>query len=186
MRLLSRIEGSVLWLPAANAAASANLRREAGRRGVNPARLVFAPRVPANEDHLARQSLADLFLDTSPYNAHSSAGDALWAGLPVLTCMGATLAARVAASQLHAIGLTELVTTSLDEYEALAFRLASEPERLGALKAKLVVHRRTHALFDTARFCRGIEAAYVTMLERHRRGEPPQGFAVAAPDRPVP
>jgi protein O-GlcNAc transferase len=186
MRLLSRIEGSVLWLPAANAAASANLRSEAGRRGVNPARLVFAPRVPANEDHLARQSLADLFLDTSPYNAHSSAGDALWAGLPVLTCMGATLAARVAASQLHAIGLPELVTTSLDEYEALAFRLASEPERLGALKAKLVVHRRTHALFDTARFCRGIEAAYVTMLERHRRGEPPQGFAVAAPDRPVP
>ena len=143
-------------------------RGRAARSG--PARLVFAPRVPANEDHLARQSLADLFLDTSPYNAHSSAGDALWAGLPVLTCMGATLAARVAASQLHAIGLPELVTTSLDDYEALAFRLASEPERLGALKAKLVVHRRTHALFDIARFCRGIEAAYVTMLERHRRG----------------
>ena len=182
MRLLSRIDDSVLWLSAANATVSANLRREAGRRGVDPERLVFAPRVPANEDHLARQRLADLFLDTTPYNAHTSASDALWAGLPVVTCLGQAFAGRVAASMLHAIGMSELVTTSLDAYEALAFQLATEPTRLGAIKAKLAAHRDTHALFDAARFCRGIEAAFATMHERHRRGGPPENFAVTAID----
>jgi predicted O-linked N-acetylglucosamine transferase (SPINDLY family) len=182
MRLLSRVDDSVLWLPAGNAAVCANLGSEAARRGVDPARLVFAPRVPANEDHLARHRLADLFLDTSPYNAHTSASDALWAGLPVVTCLGQAFAGRVAASMLHAIGMSELVTTSLDAYEALAFELATEPARLGAVKAKLAAHRDTHALFDTARFCRGIEAALATMHERHRRGEPPEGFAIAAQD----
>jgi len=180
MRLLSRIDDSVLWLPAGNATVSANLRSEARRRGVDPERLVFAPRVPANEDHLARQRLADLFLDTTPYNAHTSASDALWAGLPVVTCLGQAFAGRVAASMLHAIGMSELVTTSLDAYEALAFQLATGPARLGAVKTKLAAHRETHALFDAARFCRGIEAAFATMHERHRRGEPPQDFAVAA------
>ena len=180
MRLLSGIDGSVLWLPAANAVASANLRREAALRCVDPERIVFAERVPANEDHLARQGLADLFLDTTPYNAHTSATDALWAGLPLVTCLGQAFAGRVAASMLHAIGVPELVTTSLDAYEALAFKLAREPALLGAFKAKIAAHRDTHALFDTARFCRGIEAAYVTMHERHRRGEPPEGFAIAA------
>jgi predicted O-linked N-acetylglucosamine transferase (SPINDLY family) len=180
MRLLSQIDDSVLWLPASNATVSANLRSEAGRRGVDPERLVFAPRVPANEEHLARQRLADLFLDTTPYNAHTSASDALWAGLPVVTCLGQAFAGRVAASMLHAIGMSELVTTSLDAYEALAFELATGPARLGAVKAKLAAHRETHALFDAARFCRGIEAAFATMHERHRRGEPPEGFAIAA------
>src|SRR5262249_11158043 len=118
MRLLSRIEDSVLWLPAGNATVSANLRSEVRRRGVDPARLIFAPRVPANEDHLKRQRPADLFLDTPPYNAHTSASDALWAGLPVVTCLGQAFAGRVAASMLHAIGMSELVTTSLDAYEA--------------------------------------------------------------------
>ncbi len=182
MRLLSRVDDSVLWLPAANATVSANLRREAGRRGVDPERLVFAPRVPANEDHLARQRLADLFLDTTPYNAHTSASDALWAGLPVVTCLGQAFAGRVAASMLHAICMSELVTTSLEAYEALAFKLATEPTLLDAIKAKLTVHRDTHALFDAARFCRGIEAAFATMHERHRRGEPPENFAVTAID----
>jgi protein O-GlcNAc transferase len=186
MRLLTRVDDSVLWLPAGNADVSANLRSEAGRRGVDPERLVFAPRVAANEDHLARQRVADLFVDTTPYNAHTSASDALWAGLPVVTCLGEAFAGRVAASMLHAVGMSELVTTSLDAYEALAFKLATEPTVLGAVKAKLAAHRDTHALFDTARFCRGIEAAYATMHERHRRGEPPEGFAIAARDHDTP
>ena len=180
MRLLSRIGDSVLWLPAGNAGVSANLRSEAEWRGIDPARLIFAPRVPANEDHLARQRLADLFLDTTPYNAHTSTSDALSVGLPVVTCLGQAFAGRVAASMLHAIGMSELVTNSLDAYEALAFKLATEPAQLGAIKAKLAAHRDTHALFDTDRFCRGLEASYAAMHERHLRGEPAADFAVAA------
>jgi protein O-GlcNAc transferase len=179
MRLLKRVEGSVLWQLADQPVARRNLRAEAERRGVAPDRIVFADRVPPDR-HLARHGLADLFLDTLPCCAHTTASDALWAGLPLLACLGSTFTGRVAASLLHAIGLPELVTTSLDEYEAVAVKLASEPALLGALKAKLVAHRDTHALFDTARFCRGIEAAYVTMQERHRRGEAPEGFAVTA------
>jgi protein O-GlcNAc transferase len=133
-------------------------------------------------DHLVRQHQADLFLDTLPYSAHTTASDALWAGLPVLTCAGETFSGRVAASLLHAIGLPELITTSLEEYEALAFRLASDPSCLQALKAKLVRNRDTYPLFDTARFTRHIEAAYVTMWERYQRGEKPQAFAVAPMD----
>jgi protein O-GlcNAc transferase len=185
MRLLGRIEGSVLWQLADHPAARRNLRAEAERRGIAPDRIVFADRLPPDR-HLARHALADLFLDTLPYGAHTTASDALWAGLPLLTCLGSAFAGRVAASLLHAIGLPELVTTSLDEYETLAVELASEPVLLGALKAKLAVHRRTHALFDTARFCRGIEAAYVTMRQRHQRGDPPEGFAIAARDRDGP
>ena len=179
MRLLKRVEGSVLWQLADHPVARRNLRAEAERRGIAPDRVVFADRVPPDR-HLARHSLADLFLDTLPYTAHTTASDALWTGLPVLTCLGPTFAGRVAASLLHAVGVPELVTTSLEDYEALAFKLATEPALLGALKAKIAAHRHTHALFDTARFCRGIEAAYATMQERHRRGEPPEGFAVAA------
>ena len=180
MRLLSRIEGSVLWLQAGHPAATANLRTEAARRGVNPDRIVFAPRVPRNEDHLARHRLADLFLDTAPYNAHTSASDALWAGLPIVTCPGETFAGRVAASLLHAVGLPDLVTRSLAEYEALAFKLATEPERLGAVKARLAAQRETCPLFDTDRYRRHVEAAYAAMHERHLRGEPPAHFSVAA------
>jgi protein O-GlcNAc transferase len=179
MRLLKRVEGSVLWQLADHPVARRNLRAEAERRGIAPDRVVFADRVPPDR-HLARHGLADLSLDTLPYTAHTTASDALWAGLPVLTCLGPTFAGRVAASLLHAVGVPELVTTSLEEYEALALKLATDPALLGALKAKIAAHRRTHALFDTARFCRGIETAYVTMHERHRRGEPPEGFAVAA------
>jgi protein O-GlcNAc transferase len=178
MRLLQRIEGSVLWQLADHPAARRNLRAEAERRGVAPDRIVFADRVPPDR-HLARHALADLFLDTLPYSAHTTASDALWAGLPLLTCVGSTFAGRVAASLLHAVGAPELVTTSLADYEAMALALAGDAALLGALKAKIAAQRRTHALFDTARFCRGIEAAYTTMHERHRRGEPPQGFDVA-------
>jgi predicted O-linked N-acetylglucosamine transferase (SPINDLY family) len=121
-----------------------------------------------------------LFLDTLPYNAHTTASDALWAGLPVLTCMGRSFASRVAASLLHAAGLPELVTHSLADYEALAMSLAADPARLKEYKQQLDENRRTCALFDTARFTRHIEAAYMRMWEIHQRGEGPQSFSVSA------
>jgi predicted O-linked N-acetylglucosamine transferase (SPINDLY family) len=168
MRLLQSVDKSVLWLSSMNAAAARNLAVEAQKRGVDPNRLIFAQFVPRVEDHLARLGVADLFLDTLPYNAHATAGDALFAGLPVLTCKGETFAGRVAASLLHATGLPELVTQSLDAYEALALRLASDPDMLANLKARLAQNRNTHPLFDTARFTRHLEAAYVHMWERHQ------------------
>ena len=177
MLLLREVEGSVLWLLADNAAATHNLRREAAARGVAPERLIFADRVGI-EDHLARHRLADLFLDTLPYNAHTTASDALWAGVPVLTLLGTTFAGRVAASLLSAIGLPELVTHSLSEYQALAFKLATDAGMHADIKAKLARNRETHPLFDTDRFRRHIEAAYVTMWERCQRGKPPVSFAV--------
>jgi protein O-GlcNAc transferase len=168
MRLLREVEGSVLWLRATGDTATANLRREAQARGVAPERLVFAARMPQTEDHLARLRLADLFVDTQPYNAHATACDALWAGLPVLTCTGRTFPARVAASVLHAIGLPELVTSSLAEYEQLALALARDPERLAAIKAKLLRNRGTEPLFDTAGFTRDLETIYSSMWERQQ------------------
>ena len=177
MRLLDKVEGSVLWLPESNAVVVRNLRQEAANRGVAPERLVFAPIIKL-EEHLARHRLADLFLDTLPYNAHTAANDALWAGLPVLTCLGTTFAGRVAASLLNAIGLPELVTRSLEEYESLALELARNSQRLAGIKSKLAANRSTYPLFDTNRFRRHIEAAYVTMWERYQKGEPPASFAV--------
>jgi predicted O-linked N-acetylglucosamine transferase (SPINDLY family) len=179
MRLLKEIAGSVLWLSAANAGAVERLRREAQQRGVDPDRLVFAPRLPRNEDHLARLRLADIFVDTLYYNAHTTASDALWAGVPVLTCAGSTFAGRVAGSLLHAVGLPELVTRSLEHYEALALKLARDPALLASLRQKLAHNRERYPLFDTDRFTRHIEAAYTTMWERYQRGEPPESFAVA-------
>jgi len=181
MRLLRQVEGSVLWLLEGNAAAPRNLRREAATRGIAPERLVFAPKIE-HEDHLARHRLADLFLDTLPYNAHTTASDALWAGLPVLTCMGTTFAGRVAGSLLQAVGLPEMITQSLDEYESLALQLARDEKTLIELKRTLASNRESFPLFDTDRFRRHIEAAYVVMWERYQRGEPPAPFAVA----PVP
>jgi protein O-GlcNAc transferase len=177
MRLLQAVEGSVLWLFEGSDAVPRNLRREAEARGVDPQRLVFAPRLKL-EDHLARHRLADLFLDTLPYNAHTTASDALWAGLPVVTCLGSTFAGRVAASLLSAVGLPELITRSLADYEALALGLARDPARLASIKSKLADNLKSCALFDTARYSRHIEAAYVTMWERYRRGEPPSSFSV--------
>ena len=178
MRLLRAVPDSVLWLSQADPVAMTNLRGEAERCAVPAQRLLFAPKVAENSDHLARQRQADLFLDTLPYNAHTTASDALWTGLPVLTCLGETFAGRVAASLLRAVGLPELVTTSLDDYEALALKLAREPSFLAAIKTKLARNRDTHPLFDTARFTRHIEAAYSTMWQRYQRGEAPKAFAV--------
>ncbi len=178
MRLLKAVDGSVLWLLGDIREAEANLRTEAAARGVDPVRLVFAGRMPP-QDHLARHRLADLFLDTLPYNAHTTASDALWAGLPVLTCRGESFAGRVAASLLHAVGVADLVTASLAEYEALALKLATDGPLRAALKDRLDRNRLTCPLFDSERFCRHIEAAYTTMWERWQRGESPESFSVA-------
>ena len=177
MRILRAVDGSVLWLLRDNPAVERNLCREAQVRGVDPARLIFAPRVSAS-DHLARHGHTDLFLDTLPFNAHVTASDALWAGLPIVTCLGSAFAGRVAASLLHATGLPELITTDLDEYAQLALRLAREPDLLAELRSKLNANRSRCALFDTGRFARHLEAAYQAMWQRAQDGEPPCSFAV--------
>ena len=177
MRLLRATEGSVLWLFAGNAKAAANLRLEAAKRGVAPERLIFAPKASV-ADHLARHRLADLCLDTLPYNAHTTASDALWAGLPVLTCLGETFAGRVAASLLKAIGLDALITHTLPEYEALALRLARDPVYLATLRDRLIRNRDGSFLFDTQSATRHIETAYQTMADIARRHEKPRSFAV--------
>jgi len=182
MRLLHAVAGSVLWLGTAEPLTARNLQREARARGIAPERIVFGSWVKDRADHLARLRLADLFLDTRPYNAHTTACDALWVGLPLLTCTGDTFPARVAASLLHAIDLPELVTESLADYERTALMLAREPERLAAIRAKLARNRDVAPLFDTTRFTLGLEAAYVRMWERHRAGLPPEHFAVAQPE----
>ena len=179
MRLLRNVPGSVLWLAGGNATSTANLHAAAQAQGVTPERIVSASRVPSLADHLARHRLADLFLDTLPYNAHSTATDALWAGLPVLTCEGTAFVGRVAASLLFAIGLPELITPSLADYEKAAFTLTQDASALAAIRSKLSQNRDTSPLFDTLGFCRHLEAAYTEMMERQRRGEPPQGFTVA-------
>ena len=180
MRLLDAVSGSVLWLMDDNFWEKANLAREAAARGIAPERIVFAPKLPP-PDHLARHRLADLFLDTLPYNAHTTASDALWAGLPLVTCAGTTFAGRVAGSLLRAIGLPELVTCSLEEYEALALRLSRDGDLLAALRARLARNKWTHPLFDTERFARNIEVAYRRMWERSRAGRPPAAFSAASP-----
>ena len=180
MRVLRSVEGSVLWLLEDNATAAANLRREAQARGVDPGRLVFAPRM-ALPEHLARHRAADLFLDTLPCNAHTTASDALWAGLPVLTCPGETFAGRVAASLLKAVRLPELVAQSEDDYERLAIELARSPGRIADLKRKLEANRQVAPLFDIERFTRHLEAGFVAMFERDRAGLPPADIHVARP-----
>jgi len=177
MRLLHDVKGSVLWLLEGNAAASRNLRNEAAARAVAGERLIFATR-QSLEDHLARHRLADLFLDTLPYNAHTTASDALWAGLPVLTVLGETFAGRVAASLLHAVGLPELIAPSVAAYEKLALHLARDPAALTELKARLARNRLAFPLFDTSHFTSSLEAAYLAMIERHCRGEPPAHITV--------
>jgi predicted O-linked N-acetylglucosamine transferase (SPINDLY family) len=172
MRILDKVQGSVLWLLADHPAAMKNLRREARSRGIDDGRLIFAERMP-NSEHLSRHRLADLFLDTWPYNAHTTASDALWAGLPVLTCPGESFASRVGASLLTAIGLNELIATSQDEYMELAIRLASDPVRLQEIRRKLALNRLTQPLFDTALFTRHLESAYAMMYERHVAGLSP-------------
>lgn len=172
MRVLKRVEGSVLFLYADNDLAAENLRKEAASRGVEADRLIFGKQLPLPE-YLARYRIADLFLDTLPYNAGTTASDALWAGLPVLTRVGDAFAGRVAASLLNAIHLPELITANQQEYEALAIELATRPERLAQIRQKLAANRLTTPLFDTERFARNIEAAYAEMYERYQADLPP-------------
>jgi predicted O-linked N-acetylglucosamine transferase (SPINDLY family) len=179
IRILRQVENSILWLSGTNETAIRNLGREAQNRGVDPSRLVFAQRLPLNEDHLARHRLADLFLDTLPYNAHATASDAVWAGLPVLTCLGETFAGRVAGSLLNAVGLPELITTTPEAYERMAIELATHPERLAAIKHKLEENRLTAPLFDTKLFTKHIEAAYTAMHERNQAGLAPDHIIVS-------
>lgn len=177
VRILTAVPGSVLWLYQDNPAAADNLRKEAVRRGLDYRRLVFAAKIELSE-HLARHRLADLFLDTIPCNAHTTASDALWSGLPVLTRIGQSFASRVAASLLHAIGLPELITLTESEYEAMAIELATHPEKLKAIKLKLEQNRLTMPLFDTERYTRNLEAAYVAMYERYQADLPPDHIAI--------
>jgi predicted O-linked N-acetylglucosamine transferase (SPINDLY family) len=166
MRILKAVDESVLWLFQDNVSVVDNLKKEAGKRGIATHRLVFAERMPQS-DHLARHCRADLFLDTFPYNAHTTASDALWAGLPVLTLMGESFASRVAASLLNAIRMPELVTYSQEEYEALAIDLALNPKKLADIQMKLASNRLTAPLFDTPLFTKNLEAAYTKMHERY-------------------
>lgn len=178
MRILQRVPGSVLFLYTDHETAAANLRKEASARGIDATRLVFGKRLPMPE-YLARYRAADLFLDTLPYNAGTTASDALWAGLPVLTCAGESFAGRMAGSLLRTSGLPELVTSSAADYENLAVSLATDPARLAALKQRLADGRLTSPLFNTAAFAKNLEEAYTQMYIRHQSGLPPGHLNIA-------
>ena len=180
MRILKEVENSVLWLSRNDPLAANNLRREALLRGVDGGRLIFADRVISISEHLARQRVADLFLDTLPYNAHATALDALWAGLPVLTCVGEGFVSRVGASLLSALQIPELITETMTEYENLAIRLAVDPHRLNAIKLKLADNRLRTPLFDTKAYTRHLEAAYAKMHVRYRAKLSPEDIWVEA------
>jgi predicted O-linked N-acetylglucosamine transferase (SPINDLY family) len=181
MHLLRQIPDSVLWLFSDNPTAEHNLRKEATNRDIGPDRLVFASRC-SHPDHLARHRLADLFLDTFPYGAHTTGSDALRMSLPMLTLSGKTFVSRVAGSLLHAAGLPELVTHSLEEYESLALKLARDPELLGSYRERLQQNKKSCPLFDCARFTRNLEAAFAKMVDAWRQGRPPEPFMVEEPE----
>lgn len=181
MRILARVPGSVLLLYSKVPEAHLNLRAEAQARGIDPQRILFGPPLSV-EQHLARLRLTDLFLDTLPYNAHTTGSDALWAGLPVLTCLGRAFSGRVGASLLQAVGLPDMVTNTLAEYEELAVRLATEPARLATVRARLAAQLSQAPLYNTVRYTRHLEAAYTQMVGRARAGLAPHGFACATLD----
>jgi predicted O-linked N-acetylglucosamine transferase (SPINDLY family) len=180
MQLLAKVQDSVLWLSQANPTAIRNLKREAGAQGISGERILFAPFVRAPDEHLARLRLADLFLDTLPYNAHATTCDALWAGVPVVTLTGSSFAGRVGTSLLSALGLPELIADTPAAYESTVLNLAQSPHLLTRIKGRLARNRETHPLFDTARYTRNLEAAYSAMWLRHQNGDPPASFVVDA------
>lgn len=177
MRLLHSVQGSVLWLIEDSPDAMRHLQSEAQARGINPTRIIFAKRIPIPE-HLARHQCADLFLDTLPYNAHTTASDALWAGLPVLTCTGTSFAGRVATSMLAALDMPELITSNISQYEALAYELATNPEKLQAIKMKLSRNRLSSSLYNAKLMAKDIEKAYQAMHQRFQEGLPPEQINV--------
>jgi predicted O-linked N-acetylglucosamine transferase (SPINDLY family) len=178
MRLLINVVGSVLWLTTQSHSAKENLRKEAYARGVEPSRLIFAERVPLVEDHLARYRQADIFLDTYPYNAHTTAADALMIGLPVVTRMGESFPSRVAGSLLNSIGVPELTTKSFDEYENLALRLANDELYLTEIRTKLMKNVSECTLFETDKFCLGLEATYMAMWRKSQLGTWEDGLSM--------
>jgi protein O-GlcNAc transferase len=178
LRLLKNVPSSVLWLLESNALFAQNLRREVAGAGVDPARIVFAAQIE-NSAHISRLALGDLFLDSLPYNAHTTASDALWAGLPLITCRGKTFPGRVAASLLRAVGLPELITDTPEEYEAKALMLAGDRALLQSYRDRLTRDPARLALFDTARTTRHIEAAYEEMMARWTKNTPPASFSVS-------
>jgi predicted O-linked N-acetylglucosamine transferase (SPINDLY family) len=177
MRLLSKVPNSVLWLVDEDLTAQQNLRNRAASFGIDSSRLIFADRLPYPE-HLARFALADLFLDTLPFNAGTTASDALWVGVPVVTCVGEAFAARMAGSLLNAMGLPELITYTLEDYEALAVKLATHVQILTEVRNTLAKNRLSYPLFNTARFCHHLELAYLTMWEKYQRGQPSVSFTI--------
>ena len=177
MNILSKVDGSVLWLSKTNRTAIQNLKKEAQKLGIDPNRLIFASFMHP-KDHLNRIQSADLFLDTLPYNAHTTTSDALRVGLPVLTRIGESFTSRVAASLLNAVNLPELITSSQEEYEALAIELATDADKLKIIKDKLAQNLPTAPLYDTALFTQHIESAYKTMYERHHQGLKPEHIYV--------
>ena len=179
MRLLHQVKGSVLWLLRGNQWAEENLRREAMARGIFGERIIFADRVPLPE-HLARHRLADLFLDTININAHATMSHALWAGLPAVTKIGEGFAARVGASLLSAIGVPELITHSVEEYEGLIYELATNPDQLSSLRSKLEASRLNKPLFNTALFTRHLEDAYIQAYQNFVEGHSPRNIQVRA------
>jgi predicted O-linked N-acetylglucosamine transferase (SPINDLY family) len=178
MRILKAVEGSVLWLTEGNNTAISNLKKEAKKNGVDENRLIFAPRLDSMKDHLNRIQLSGLFIDTLPYNAHTTSSDALRMGLPVLTCIGKSFASRVAASILTALNLPELITTTEEEYESLAIELATDPEKLKIIKDKLVSNLSTAPLYNTSLFARNLESAYSKMYDRYQQGSDPDHIYV--------
>jgi len=178
MKLLRAIPNAVLWVQGGNESAEANLRAVASAQGVQERRLIFATPVKTLQEHLSRQALADLFLDTLPYNAHTTARDALWAGVPVITCRGGSFASRVGASLLQAVGLPELITDSLSEYEQKVLELSAHPQQRKALREHLLTHRHHHPLFDSARYTRQLESAFITMHQRAQQALPPVAFDI--------
>ena len=178
MRLLKKVEGSVLWLTEDNQIALNNLKREAEKRNINHERLIFAKHMPSLADHLARHKCADLFIDTIPFNAITTANDALWAGLPVLTRTGESFSSRVGASLLSSIGLSELITKTEKEYETLAIELATNPERLKQIKKKLEKNKLIKPLFNTKLFTKNIESAYTMMYEKYLKNLPLENIEI--------
>ncbi|MBV8792591.1 MAG: tetratricopeptide repeat protein [Pseudolabrys sp.] len=177
--ILKAVPGGVLWLPEHNDIVTANLKKEAAARGLDPAKLIFAKRMPSVADHLARLQLADLFLDTLPNNAHTTASDSLWAGVPILTQIGATFAGRVAASLLNAVGLPELITETNEAYETMAIELAVDRAKLATIRQKLARNRTAMPLFNTANYTRYLETALQTMSEHHQEGLPPDHIEIS-------
>lgn len=177
-RVLGRLEGSVLWLLVGSESARRNLRAQAQRRGVDPERIIFADHVPL-ADHLGRQQLADLFLDTFNYNAHTTASDALWAGVPIVTKAGRSFSARVAASIVQAMNLPELIVETAEAYEALAIRLASNPDEIRAVRSRLTSYREDSPLFDSKRFARSLEDGFDQAFARYADGLAPGDIVTA-------